>query len=172
VSENQSSSDAKCVRLNIPSHLHSLGRPVETNFDTSEVVYYRIPREDLFPTINSAAFRFPRTSVLWSKLCASPEDALYDGERGNHRLDWGGVAMCIGDIRRISRTHPDKSIKKDYSFDVEHVPLDCVYPHCEILTKLGGTEATGGVCGSYKTWLRDELKNISKIVHDPIGTGH
>lgn len=95
-----------------------------------------------------------------------PKDCLYDGENGKHCLNFGVAEFCVESIEALTKAHPQE---KDtvYTFRVKHVPLECLYPHCEIWAYKNGAPVEEIKPASVKTWLRDELSRLAKLVIEP-----
>lgn len=160
-------SNSRCAELGVPSHLHSAGRPIDESISPDEIMYHRIPPSAVSGTVAMPeAFKTTRTSVVRKLLTHGPQDCLYDGQNGRHCLDFGVAELSVLGIESLTKMHPQE---KDtvYTFRVKHVPLECLYPHCEIWTFKNGSAVEEIKPASVKTWLRGRLSELARIAVTP-----
>ena len=79
----------------------------------------------------------------------SPCDVLYHPTRG-HLKGMQVACICLDQLRTKTFPHPTIVIHdskgqpvpsgSDFSFDADHVPERCMYPHCEIRLKFQGKD--------------------------------
>ena len=123
--------DPDCRAKGIPDHLHQCERPINQTFDPSESLFYRFKPGEKIKNgkVPKGIFRVKNMSVLRQIYCRSPNDALYDGERGISYPDWGVAELVVGKVESFSYNGDPP---KEYTLKVVHDPLQCVYPHSEV----------------------------------------
>lgn len=132
--------DADCDAKGIPRHLHRLGRPIDPDFEDTELLYRRILVG--IPDL-AAAISFERMSVNRGKYCESADDALWNDKEGGRYAGFGVLAIPVRAFN-LQEKHPDQQ-NHPYAFTLrpEHKPESCNYPHSEVVaTKVlsDGTE--------------------------------
>lgn len=126
--------DSVCDARGIPAHLHKMGREPEP-MEPGERVYrfFRVGiEEDLSLAIS---FNYKRSSVNRAKYSKSPDDVLWDDERGGQRSGYGVVSLP-GDIFDDQSWSPDQS-DIVFRLAVKHEPRQCNYAHCSIIAFKG-----------------------------------
>lgn len=159
-------SSSRCLELGIPAHLHWVGRPVDDVFTTTENVFHRIPPSSIRDgKVQPEAIKTTRTSVIRERDTHSPTDALFDGAEGKHCKHFGVATLPVEAIERLEKSLPNADRK--FTFKVKHVPMECMYPHCEIHAFENGIWIPEIKPSSVKTWLRIELSKIAVLVRPP-----
>lgn len=145
--------------VNIPERLLRQGRIVDRQFDSSERLYHRcqlrhIDSERLLPE----AIRFPNFSVNRSKY-SEPEDVLLPNYQ-----DWGIAAFEVIDIPESQSTDTNT----EYSWRVEHDPLDENYAHSEVRTFKNSVYTENlKVPTTIKKEFRQILSDRARVIHKP-----
>lgn len=138
-----------CNHPNIPSRLHAIGRPVIDNLKSDFMVYMFYKREDLEKGFaQKFQIRVETQSVVSEEL--NPEgnasDALWNSKTGEYQNEHLVIGFPVNDIRSIRfpdervrqkdprnpRMYLPQSPEEDITFEVVHVPVGCMYPHCDI----------------------------------------
>ena len=121
--------NSKCQEFQIPERLHTCGRSLVPRFEESEPLYHRVERIKSDGTVPRSAFRIHGMSVIRGGLDGEPDDALLDGETGQHKQNWGIVKFTVGQIEKLSWLDKEGNA---WTLKLHHSPLDCLYPHSEI----------------------------------------
>ena len=96
---------------------------------------FKIPEHDHLAdqSVNSEVINVPNGCV---------RDVLFDTKHGNHYFSYQIACLAVSEIRTLEVAN-NNTIEKDrlgnvvrpadiYTFDVRHVPAQCMYPHCII----------------------------------------
>lgn len=155
-------SDPECQGKGIPVHLHQLGRPVDGNFQPSELLFRRFAfGKDTLKHI----LVFNRMSINREKHGHEADDALWNCEQGGRHENCGVAEIPAGAFSQKWQ-HPTEP-NTFYSMRPEHRPLRCNYPHTEVVVyKEGnGTETLQELIKptSVKLKIREELQKHLKV---------
>lgn len=172
---NKSKSQEKtvCDSLGIPSYLQRNGRPEDNNF-LSETIYRRFRSSANIQSwlndqsISSSIFPVQDDSCNRSKYSNVPEDVLYNvrvEDSGAHYLSWGILEFDSDALKTFSSEVNGE--KRYFTIGLIHSPLECMYPHSEIIVYENGERIDTNKPKSIKRLIRDCLINNSRIVKHP-----
>lgn len=170
---NSESSESVCSSLGIPSHLHRAGR-VNDDVFVGEVIFRRFlasgTKNDWSKNsqISCSIFEVKNDSCNRSKYSDSPEDVLYNvriEDGGNHYFSWG--ILSIGSDMFDLFTFQINGTTRTFSLKLEHVPLDCMFPHSEIIVFENNEKVDTSKPKSVKVVIRDYLISNCDIVKSP-----
>jgi len=166
-------SNSICDSLRIPSHLHRNGRAIDDEFG-EELIYRRF----LAPGLNSdwlksrqlssSIFEVKNDSCNRSKYSNSPHDVLYNvriEDEGKHYLSWG--ILSINSKAFSLFTFQVNGTTRTFSLKLSHDPLDCMFPHSEIIVLEAGIRIDTSKPKSVKAVIRDYLITECEIVKFP-----
>lgn len=165
----------RCKGLNIPDYLHTNGREPDPHFN-SELIYrwFRGPVE--FSTdwrdhdhVSSVIFAVKNDSCNREKYSRTPEDVLINTTGDDRNLSDCGIIQInsdhlSGQVHEIEQNNK----KRTFELGIEHVPTECMYPHCEIIVFENGVKIDEkGPPRSTRTAIRRMLIKEVDIVKDP-----
>lgn len=170
--------DNECSAKGIPRHLHRCERPQVNEFDADEMLYMRhpsLPLDQRDYGLNLEHYRVQEQSVIREKFSRTPVDVLFDSEQGRHFVTGHQIAgFSVADVTNLNwpnehsiiydRKNRDKIVKEAdvYSLRLEHAPIRCMYPHCNvILLKNGVPFGDGKVPPPTKTAVRKYIARIA-----------
>ena len=128
----------------IPARLYTNDRAADQAFGHTEKLFIRVPEncyEGGRPSLN--AFTSQSQSFNREKYCEVAEDVLFniDAENENDHFDTFGIISLRTDALTAEVfPHPQEPIQ--YVLAPDHDPVECMYPHSEILTFVAGDERT------------------------------
>ncbi len=163
---------AECHIADIPRRLHWGGRPIREVPADDWIYMWHLPvpgsymESDIF-----ASFRVDGQSFNSHKLNhpnGDPRDVHYDTRYGKHRPEMQIARFGVGEVKLLDL--PNKNTeRKDrdgrlicdrYTFQIEHKPTPCMYPHCELVALKDGKKRT--VSPGVKTLIRDSFEEIAE----------
>ena len=165
----------KCLELGIPEYLHQKERPVDSIFQ-SEFIYRRYKAsgnvEDWKKdkVISASIFPVKNDSCNRSKYCRVPEDVLYntrEEDKGNHYFEMGILSVNSDSLIFFSGNITQNGNARNFQLTVSHEPLECMYPHCEILVMENGQVIDQKKPKSIKALIRDLLLDEVEIAKMP-----
>ncbi len=160
-----------CSNSTVPSYLHQDGRPVVSDFEPTELLFRRYPKEPLVvpgtSQISSSAICLREDSYNRELFSHAPTDVLYDETHENNThyyADWGIVAFQYAQLDRVYAPSDPKDSRR-FRASVVHAPNACMYPHCQQEV----TEETAGASKveppkSVKLKMRNHMGDICKVV--------
>ena len=165
----------KCQKLGIPEYLHRQERPIDNQFLT-ETIFRRFDvagepsdwRND--KGISASIFPVKDDSCNRDKYSEKPEDVLYntrEEDGGSHYVNMGILSFCSSTIDNFTAEINQNNIKRIFTLKLKHDPLECMYPHCEILVLENGQILDQNKPKSIKTLIRDILLDKITIVKEP-----
>ncbi len=147
----------------IPERLHQNGRTEDSEFLSSELLYFRCDptHVDGDYQVLPAAFRFPDFSVNRGKY-SEPADVLLPNWPSH-----GVFSVAVGDLPAAISTGSGQSAT-EYSFSPAHVPLLKNYSHSEIRTSKNGSFSSSlGTPSTVKTHFRLHMKGKAALIVRP-----
>lgn len=164
-----------CDELGIPHRLRTLGRPVRPFNDHGEVLYRWVsplinfgPNGELSIAALGDVFRDAADiSCNRSTLCDASTDVLYNPDRLPHRSDHSVIYTSINDLqnKEFAFSLPNTPAAQ-ISFEVEHVPEPCMYPHSQIVVMRDSVRLANEVKPkTLRTKLRAELAPLFTRCH-------
>lgn len=137
----------KCIEFKIPARLHKGERQVDNCFDGSELLYRRFTPFDTngMSQINpdgsvcASVFTTRSMSCNRGKYSDDPEDVLLNGKDGGHYHDQCIVSFPVEKVKEFTEPHPNDS-SVIFTFTLQHVPEECMYPHMEIIVDKSGVQ--------------------------------
>lgn len=166
-------SSSVCDSLGIPSYLHRKGRDIDNHF-IDEFVYRRFlasaEKSDWMANnqISSSIFEVKNDSCNRSKYSNSPEDVLYNirvEDEGKHYFSWG--VLSINTKAFDVFTFKINETTRTFSLQLSHEPLECMFPHSEIIVLENGSVVDTSKPKSVKAAIRDFLITECEIVKLP-----
>jgi len=166
-------SNSVCNSLGIPSYLHRSGRAIDNEF-IDEFIFRRFlatgAKIDWMKDnqLSSSIFEVKNDSCNRSKYSNSPEDVLYNvriEDEGKHYFSWG--ILSIGTKAFSIFTFKVNGTTRTFSLQLSHDPLECMFPHSEIIVLEVGFRIDTNKPKSVKTAIRDFLITECKIVKYP-----
>ena len=158
-----------------PAHLYRRNRPIDPNFETTELLYRRCPPSAIVAgQVTSQAFTSTNVSVSRSKHGGQPEDARWVSEEevppnadGLVPLysDEAVVAVAVGAIPpEIARPTGGP-----FTLRPEHVPYEDHYLHSEVRVYRGTTlmAQSRSLPALIKSKIRQELAARAFVVLTP-----
>ena len=99
-------------------------------------------------------------------------DVLYDTKNGSHWLTYQIAKLDVADILALELPN-ENTIRKDregntiysgdvYTFQVEHQPTMCMFPHCEIVALKNGVKQSQVNSNAMKTTIRAQFARIAE----------
>jgi hypothetical protein len=166
----------RCTSPHIPSRLHTNGRGPVPFTSNDELLFKRVPPRDAEEVISSIseiplsvfnAGPIPGMSLNRSRFC-DPEDVLYDinSPTEHRRHDWGIIQLKYGQLRELTVEHPDVSVNSVYSFNANHEPDPCNYPHSELVVLENG-DVSGKIKSRCKSLIKGYLQKMASWVRIP-----
>jgi hypothetical protein len=169
----------KCEKLGIPTYLHKNNRSTDQEFN-SEIIYRRFytsgKPEDWKNdrSISASIFPVKDDSCNRDKYSKEPQDVLYntrEQDKGLHYTKMGVLSFCSSIINGFSESINQNDSSRDFTLKLVHDPLDCMYPHCEIVVLEGDVIINQNKPKSIKTLIRDILiENITIVVEPNLHT--
>lgn len=174
--------DRTCSRFSIPKRLWQGRRRKDNVFSDEELIFRRfkgnINADDWRSTagLSTAVFDVKNDSTNRSKYSTDPADVLYPITRRNpihHYQSYGIVAFSVADFRTLSIVPKEplttiEGVPRVFTFQLEHIPECCMYPHTEIWIIENGTHVPAPSSRLVKAAVRDELFRISNLVRFPL----
>lgn len=159
-----------CSNTTVPERLHKKGRDAEPKFFLEEIIYRRFEKEPVVSPegrISPSIFPLQFDSCLRKEFCEEYKDTLYSDTQSNNShfyAKWGVVGFPYGNF--IS-SYPVDNKNDDRVFDVTviHTPTDCMYPHCEVISKLD--DKIESPPKSVKSKIREHLARVCKVCKRP-----
>lgn len=164
-----------CHALGIPEYLHRDERPIDIHF-LSETIFRRfdVPGEPSTwrkdKRISASIFPVRNDSCIREKYSRKPEDVLYNTrveDNGRHYFHMGILSFSTSDIDGFKEEISHNNSRRIFTLKMKHDPLDCMYPHCEILVLENDTILDQNKPKSIKTLVRDILLDKISIVKEP-----
>jgi hypothetical protein len=165
----------RCKELNIPDYLHTNNRNPDQEFN-SELIYrwfkIQIDRESDWRNdkgVSSSIFAVRNDSCNREKYSRKPDDVLYNTTGDDRDLTKFGICqfnsdVLDGEVHRIEQNNSPRI----FELGIEHIPTECMYPHCEIIVKENGSKIDqDGPPKSTRTAIRRILAKKIEIIKDP-----
>lgn len=108
----------------------------------------------------------------------SPADVTYDMQAGGLKPGRRVACFSVSDLRSLSFPNEfarvniggrEVPVLDEYSFDVEHIPTGCMYPHCEIKTIYQGEKKAKINNGHFRAVIRSEFKKLADRFSEEMG---
>jgi hypothetical protein len=150
------------------------GRTVDEEFN-NEIIYRRFKASaDKSEWLNnsqlsSSIFQVNSDSCNRSKYSEFPEDVLFNiriEDNGAHYFSWGILAFNSEIIDSFSFLL--NGTKRTFSMKLDHTPLDCMFPHSEIIVLEGEEKININIPPkSARVVIRDYLISNCEIIKSP-----
>lgn len=165
-----------CSSLRIPERLHTNNREIDNDFRGEEIYRrFNISGErsnwENNRTLSASIFPVDRDSCNRQKFSLSPNDVLYNTrpqDNGAHYLHHGIIMFKAEAVEEFDETLTENGKNRIFKLRIEHVPTECMYPHCEVHVfengvKLDLTKPPRSIRG----FVRDVLLEHSSIIKYP-----
>lgn len=170
-----------CDELSIPEQLRCNSRQSLAFETATERLFRWFPPElesepdgTLSLASISSAFSPPSDiSCNRESLCSHPTDVLYNSEKHPHRFDFGVIRAVIGEIVAVTHAYEEKDgfnnrTTRTITFEVEHTPEICMYPHSEIRVFRDAVMLQGDIKPkAAKIAVREALQPLFIVCHHP-----
>jgi hypothetical protein len=116
-----------------PARMMRNGRPINNNFEPQERLFFRLPPDiDIGPDDkpDASCIKYPDMSVNREKE-SEPDDVIF-GFSG-----WGVAAFMVADVPPPLKSEGGP----EFTYKVEHVPLENNYAHSEVRTYKDGVHS-------------------------------
>jgi hypothetical protein len=160
-----------CSAFGIPARLHRNNQPVDNDFSAPEFFYRRYPFEDLLKSqkpypenIYSVALSFrDGMSVNRGRYCSHPGDVLFnDSSEEHYHLDYGVVQLEVEGLHYWSNSRRADDTG-EYTLEIVHEPMDCMYPHSSVYLKKNGNRTDGPKGGGLKMQIKRAVAKASLL---------
>jgi hypothetical protein len=166
-----------CIDLNIPERLWLNQREKDDAFDDDSLYRrFKVFGDKLTWSSNKLShvvFKLDKDSYNKSSLCEKPTDVLYNtrlADNGNHYVDFGILELpcnSLNEINDIPISIELNGVRRAFRLQPVHSPLDCMYPHSEVLIYEGDLEINIKTPKSIGVVIRDILIEKINIIKDP-----
>ncbi len=163
-----------CDNLLIPKRLRTVGRQALQFTDPAELIFRWVKPIVEFPDngeLSAAALGevfsdAADISCNRSSLCLAATDVLYNSMRLPHRHDHAVVSALITDISSTSFNFSNGGNNWTITFELEHDPEVCMYPHTQVVVLRGGERLSNKVKPpTLRSMIRAELRPLFELCH-------
>lgn len=163
---SEQTSDA-CTCPLIPEHLHRNGRGEDHNFEQAELIYRRLPPQDLQADgINLNTFDIDNMSCNRQRFSQSSDDVLHDSACKRDVSNFGILESTVAQIESIAIPHPvDPTIT--YRPKLRHNSLCCMFPHVEVVIMNNGIPVEKVKPTTVRLRLREHYQNVFVLIKQP-----
>lgn len=164
-----------CEEICIPERLHKKNKHAEKKFNSDEVLFRRfnvpVQLKDKTDGWGNLIFKLDNDSYNRSSF-SEPEDVLYNINANNcdgrYYQKWGIYELPLNEINNSSIEFKIENRKRLISFSAIHSPVDCMYPHSELLVFENGKQLTReDFIGPIRPAVRTYLKKFGKVKKNP-----
>ncbi|UZU00075.1 hypothetical protein ODZ84_11115 [Chryseobacterium fluminis] len=160
----------KCDEICIPKNLHWDMRPTDENFE-NENLYRRVRvpiDQNRIKEKEISAIIFPiKDDSCNREKYSKPIDVLYNINAKNCDDHFFNCAIVgINSNHILPQFFTPEGSSDIFTFQILHSPVECMYPHCEVIVFKNNTRVSDNKPKSVKAFIRDVIIKNCIIIKD------